>query len=429
MSSGISTTKATAILVLGMHRSGTSAVTRVLNLLGAELGPNLLKPQADNEKGFWEHYDAYQVHERLLTALERTWHDALQMPADWLNHPASQTAKNEIVELIRRDFLDAQLWAIKDPRMCRLAPLWVSALEELGIKSTVLLVVRRPREVADSLFTRDGWTYAHSYLLWAQYFLDSVMVAQAQRKAVICYDDLLDDWRSSLNRVTAQLGIDWPRSMDETATAIESFLNPADRHHRDDEVYEGPLDPKRPPELLAQLFNKAKAATIEPSAWSAISSMDGDFKLYGDPFERVMAEQAIESKRLADLAEERIDRIGELEREGADKAQRAAQQHAELSRELDELTQRHAELSKANEEVTQRYAELGHEHQELVAALSRSTDLLTALQAELEIEKSKVVALEETVKRAQAFGRDAFRLLKRIWQLLIKKGPAPDIGF
>ena len=50
------------ILVLGMHRSGTSAVTRCLNLLGAEIGSKLLPPAEDNRSGFWEHADVVSIH-------------------------------------------------------------------------------------------------------------------------------------------------------------------------------------------------------------------------------------------------------------------------------------------------------------------------------------------------------------------------------
>ena len=55
-----------AVLVLGMHRSGTSAVTRVLNLLGAELGDDLMPAGSDNPGGFWEYRGVVELHERLL---------------------------------------------------------------------------------------------------------------------------------------------------------------------------------------------------------------------------------------------------------------------------------------------------------------------------------------------------------------------------
>ena len=72
--------KRTAIIVLGMHRTGTSALTRVLNLLGAELGSDLLAAQPDNETGIWEHRPIMEIHERILGALDSDWHDVRPLP-------------------------------------------------------------------------------------------------------------------------------------------------------------------------------------------------------------------------------------------------------------------------------------------------------------------------------------------------------------
>src|SRR5262245_18596534 len=136
-----------AILVLGMHRSGTSAVTRVLNLLGFDLGRRLMPPMPDsNEKGFWENLDAVDIDDRLLVSLGRSWHDVRTLPAGWSQSAAANEAKTAIKDLIRADFRSAPCWAVKDPRMCRLAPLWLEVLAELGIEPRILFVVRDPHE-------------------------------------------------------------------------------------------------------------------------------------------------------------------------------------------------------------------------------------------------------------------------------------------
>ncbi len=83
-----------AILVLGMHRSGTSALTRVLNLLGAELGSRLMPAvSGNNENGFWENQDAVDIHEALLSDLGRNWHDIREMPAGWAASDAAARAR------------------------------------------------------------------------------------------------------------------------------------------------------------------------------------------------------------------------------------------------------------------------------------------------------------------------------------------------
>ena len=85
-----------ALLVLGMHRSGTSALTRVLNLLGASLGDDLMPPGDDNPLGFWEHQGIVSVHEALLVALERRWDDPRPMPDDWLESEPAREAGEAI---------------------------------------------------------------------------------------------------------------------------------------------------------------------------------------------------------------------------------------------------------------------------------------------------------------------------------------------
>ena len=62
------------IVVLGMHRSGTSAITRGLQELGADLGPDLMPAaEGDNDKGFWEDMGAYRINERILSKLGSSW--------------------------------------------------------------------------------------------------------------------------------------------------------------------------------------------------------------------------------------------------------------------------------------------------------------------------------------------------------------------
>src|SRR4051794_4592372 len=81
---------ATAILVLGMHRSGTSAIARMLNLCGADLGRDLLPAKADNERGFWENKAILALNEKLLENLNLRWHDLVALPDAWRSTPVAR---------------------------------------------------------------------------------------------------------------------------------------------------------------------------------------------------------------------------------------------------------------------------------------------------------------------------------------------------
>ena len=147
----------TAILILGMHRSGTSALTRVLNLCGVDLGTRLMPPAQDNnDSGFWEHVDAVDAHERLLFQFGRSWSDARALPDGWLESEAAAAAAQRIAALVADEFAGSRLWAVKDPRLCRFLPLWLKVLGGAGVRVKLLYALRHPDEVIASLVRRDG---------------------------------------------------------------------------------------------------------------------------------------------------------------------------------------------------------------------------------------------------------------------------------
>ncbi|MFZ5657635.1 MAG: glycosyltransferase [Pseudomonadota bacterium] len=220
-----------AILVLGMHRSGTSALTRVLNLLGVELGSRLMRAAGDNPLGFWEHEEVVGIHDRLLASLGRAWDDPRELPAGWLSGRAARDARAALARLVDRDFSGAALWAVKDPRLCRLAPLWFELLAEKGIAARALLVIRNGAEVARSLVHRDGLPPAVGQLLWVRHLLDAEAASRGVRRVAVSYEALLKDWRSVVAAVASTLAIDF-EGVDARAAEIDSFLTPQLRHHR-----------------------------------------------------------------------------------------------------------------------------------------------------------------------------------------------------
>ncbi|MBB6187495.1 hypothetical protein [Rhodanobacter sp. MP7CTX1] len=227
----------TAILVLGMHRSGTSACTRVINMLGAELGSSFLQPAADNPAGFWEHLGAYEIHERLLKELDRTWSSVSEMPEGWLELPAAQVAIEELAELCRSEFAGVSLWAVKDPRMCRLVPLWLAALDRVDCRARALFVSRSPLEVAESLRSREGMLAGHSHLMWVQHLLEAERFTRSLPRSIVSYDGLVSDWRGSMARVADELNIVWPHAISDVSLEVDRFIDPNNlRHHRHRDV-------------------------------------------------------------------------------------------------------------------------------------------------------------------------------------------------
>lgn len=223
---------AKAMLVLGMHRSGTSAATRILNLLGADLGARLLDPAGDNIKGYWEHADAVDINDRLLLGMRRSWDDIRRLPENWETSHGAEQATAEIQSLVRHEFDHTPLWAIKDPRLCRVVPAWTAALSREGVEPLFLFVMRHPAEVAQSLAKRDGTGLEFGYALWLRYVTESELATRRYRRVMIRYDDLLNDWRGCMDHVSQSLGIDLMGGPNaQFHEEIDSYLDVGDRHH------------------------------------------------------------------------------------------------------------------------------------------------------------------------------------------------------
>ncbi len=221
------------VLVLGMHRSGTSAVTRVLNLLGFEVGADLEPAGKGSETGVWEHSGLVNVHDRLLTALGLDgWSDPGPLPDGWEQDPLCTPFRDELVSILRATFADDAPIVVKDPRLCRLTPLWWPVLQQLRRRAVCVLNLRHPQEVARSLAERNALSAQRSHLLWLRHVFESELATRKHPRVVLRYDRLLTHWKRTLKPLEALLGSGFPRSPAEAADDIAAFLQPPLRHHR-----------------------------------------------------------------------------------------------------------------------------------------------------------------------------------------------------
>jgi GT2 family glycosyltransferase len=221
-----------AIVVLGMHRSGTSAVTRLANLMGAELGSRLMvATEGNNETGFWEHQDVVDLHQDVFACLGRRWDDVRALPRNVDTRLDLAPLRRRLGEIIRRDFAEVPLWAVKDPRMCRLLPLWGEAFAAAAAAPAFILVLRSPLEVARSLELRDGFALGKGLLLWLRHALDAERGTRGHRRMFLRYEAVIADWRAAVARIGAELAVAWPRTVDDIAEEVAVFLSPRLRHH------------------------------------------------------------------------------------------------------------------------------------------------------------------------------------------------------
>ena len=203
------------ILVTGMHRSGTSSVARLLNLLGVDLGPpsDLMEAKPDNPHGFWERKDVVQLNDDLLARLGGRWDD-----------PPASGSIDGLDDL--SDFLDrgrsiakcitGPRPGIKDPRASLLLGFWL----KVWPTARVVVCLRDPVAVARSLEKRNGFDSSKTSELWLRYTLDAV--SMGPKPILVRFEDMLADPMQTAQQLSAELHLE--TSPSDVAAAAASVV-------------------------------------------------------------------------------------------------------------------------------------------------------------------------------------------------------------
>ena len=213
-----------AIVVLGMHRSGTSALTRVLNYCGATLPKTLMRARDDNPAGFWESTRLFALNEEILESASSRWDDIGDFPQSWFTSNLMPRYRQRMAALLTDEFADDSLMVIKDPRACRLVPIFDAALRDIGAQPRYIIPLRSPLEVAASLNARDNFAPARGMLLWLRHLLDAERFTRDKSREFVCYDELLTDWRKVVGQIGGAFDIQWPRISTRIEAEIDQFL-------------------------------------------------------------------------------------------------------------------------------------------------------------------------------------------------------------
>jgi len=387
-----------AILVLGMHRSGTSAFTRVISLLGAKLPKNLMPPmKGNNETGFWESRDLEHIHDQLLRSAGSYWHDWRSLDKDWLQSADARLYKELIADYLNEDFPKDPVFVLKDPRICRLLPLWLDVLKDCHISALPVIPLRNPIEVAESLQKRDGFPREQSYLIWLRHVLEAERETRGMHRCVMTYDELLADWRSAMSVVGRRLGIVWPVAFDDAAEEINAFLDHRHRHQAKqlDDLEASAGVPGWVSTSYREMVKLARIGDRDAS-FRILDATFGDFaeaaRIFGSgsaglysitceveglrkenavrrqEVERLTAELDQGGRRIAELSEALTASHSEGERlrsELAGRQQEVEQLHGELSGREQELERLGRELSERQQELERLGGELSEREQEL----------------------------------------------------------------
>jgi hypothetical protein len=326
------------LIVLGMHRSGTSSVTRLLNLAGAYFGPEGSATEANDEnpKGFWERRDVRDVCDGLLLGGGFDWWRVADFDVDRI----SEAARAEHLEAFRRIVLglDAHRpWVIKEPRLSVLMPLVRPILEA----PVFVHVTREPLEIAESLRTRNGYPVPVGLALWEVYTAHALAASTGEPRVVVSYGDLMHDPVATTTRLVEELtGLGVPSLRVPTEREVTAFVTPS--LHRQHETaaarsayLNGPqlalaaaLDDGILPELDAPPPTSA-GATATLRAFEATQVLEQD--LY-----ELRLQTASERVRTADEHRQQLNQLRSEHRAAENELQRATAARYEAERRADD---------------------------------------------------------------------------------------------
>ena len=221
------------IIVAGMHRAGTSATARVINLLGADITKDLMPGEPSiNERGFWESEAIAGIHDRLLHGLGSSWDDPMPLPDRWLETEAARAAKYRLAAELQKDFAASRVFVTKDPRVSRVLPLWLSMFDDISVEPLVVIPFRNPLEVANSLGKRDHFPLGKSLLLFVRSYLDTELESRGLKRIFVHYQDLIEDRRAFTAALRDALGELWPPQHPDATGLIDGYLSAELRRNR-----------------------------------------------------------------------------------------------------------------------------------------------------------------------------------------------------
>ncbi|WP_159017381.1 glycosyltransferase [Cognatiluteimonas profundi] len=357
-----------AILILGMHRAGTSALARVCSLRGATLPEHVLPPNQGNASGYWEPQAVVALNTRILASFDLTWDDPWagrglpglkEFPMEFLDQAR---------ELIVREYGDSPLFVMKDPRCTLLRDFWFDVIQSLGITACPVVVMRPWDEVVASLVRRDGTSPESAALLYVAHGL-AASCATRYKASFATYGQLTADWRATTDRIAVEQGFTWPAGI-EAGPEVEAYLRPS--------CSEG-----SPASLPAPLAAWADAvwrwsSTVADGGAEESSTLDavrGEFERYGDLLAPLLRDRArLQRKTEAQRDEAMVERDSAL-RVYRDTDARLHSTQAEFEKLQSEMD---ARLSQTQSD----YVERDQEATSLRVALDAAQDQARQLQHE-----------------------------------------------
>lgn len=218
------------ICIIGMHRSGTSMITRLLNLCGLDLGPydQLLPPNEINSAGYFENEKfSYGINDSLLAHLGGSWDTPPIFKEGWEKDPSLEQLAGKARDLIQT-FSNSSRWGWKDPRSTILLPFWKMLIPNLRF----VICIRSPLEVVRSLDKRYSMPIQRGAYIWYQYMKLAIRDTESCPRIFVFYEDFFKNATSEIDRLVDFCGLQKTNNPSVLYEAISDKL----RHYRDETI-------------------------------------------------------------------------------------------------------------------------------------------------------------------------------------------------
>lgn len=385
------------IVVIGMHRSGTSTVMNALACLGVSLGDNLLPPGVDNPKGFFEDKSVNDLNIEMLDAIGQTWFSLSLVRNEDIERLISLGYLEKAITLLSDKTKTTPVFGFKDPRVSKLLKFWKLVFARMNSDVQYVLCLRHPLSVANSLLTRNKSPIQKGYLLWLSYNLSIVTESQDLQLIALDYDQLMESPIAHIQYLADQLG--FVVDMDLANQFATEFLDKELRHTTFDES--ALVNDNRCPVVVASAYPLLNKMLVENNNEANAellrfyhdhkTSLDAEFLLL-DGIERSAIEYAFKSvnaKELAQQVEERTAWAKSLEQQLVERTQWARS----LDSDLSEVRAREQNLRSAFDAAQEDIADLGESNIQLSQNLHDACDKLRESMEQLDVRAQELERL------------------------------------
>lgn len=224
--------------VLGAHRCGTSVATQLIAAMGHDLGGEVVPAAEDNPGGYWEHRAVVETHNDFLRSIGHSWSSPLPLEPGVFSGEAASRTRKRIREVFETDFRDKEQWVLKDPRLCRLLPLWDEVLNLKDLQVRFVHVIRSPIAAAASLEKRDGMRLEASLVLWLRHMIEAERATRDRNRLWIAMEELASNPGTQASRLAAWLDGDSGTASQDIKDLVDTIFRPDFFHHR--QAYDDP---------------------------------------------------------------------------------------------------------------------------------------------------------------------------------------------